>query len=89
MYPTSYNDEMEITRYFDFHFIDSTEFFAVENWEKKIENISSAGIVYAIVPQSESDIADIRKSILSIAEYFLCYLTSIPILKSLHLSIML
>ncbi|NLD50710.1 MAG: hypothetical protein GX660_26510, partial [Clostridiaceae bacterium] len=36
MYPTAYNDDMEITRYFDFTFIDSMEFFSVTDWGRKI-----------------------------------------------------
>ena len=65
MYPTAYNDEMEITRYFDFKFIDSEEFYAVENWERKIENIDSVGVVYAIIPKDLADIKNIRANITS------------------------
>ena len=60
MYPTSYNDRMEITRYFNFIFIDSTEFFAVENWNKKIENINADGVVYGIIPKDEEEIDTIK-----------------------------
>jgi len=65
MYPTAYNDEMEITRYFDFSFIDSTEFFAVENWERKIEDSKADGVIFAIIPQSEQEISKIKKAITS------------------------
>lgn len=61
MYPTAYNDEMEITRYFDFTFIDSNEFFAVENWNKKIEDLVADGVVYAIIPSSNEDLDNITK----------------------------
>lgn len=60
MYPTSYNDDNEITRYFDFTFIDSEEFFAVQNWYRKIENLKSDGVVYAIIPNSEEEIETIK-----------------------------
>lgn len=63
MYPTAYNDEMEITRYFDFSFIDSVEFFAVENWEKKIGAIKADGVIYAIIPKNEEEIAVIRNTL--------------------------
>lgn len=63
MYPTAYNDEMEITRYFDFSFIDSAEFFAVENWARKIEDTNADGVVYAIIPQNEAEIAKIKEDI--------------------------
>lgn len=65
MYPTAYNDEMEITRYFDFNFIDSDEFYAVDNWERKIENLNSDGVIYAVIPQKPSDIEEIKKIISS------------------------
>ncbi|MFZ7101543.1 MAG: hypothetical protein ACOWWO_02660 [Peptococcaceae bacterium] len=63
MYPTSYNDDKEIIRYFDFAFIDSAEFFAVQNWDKKIENFKSDGVVYAIIPESEEEIESIKSCI--------------------------
>jgi len=65
MYPTAYNDEMEITRYFAFSFIDSAEFFAVENWERKIEDSKADGVIYAIIPQSEEEIGAIKEAIAS------------------------
>lgn len=63
IYPTSYNDDNEIIRYFDFAFIDSAEFFAVQNWDKKIENLKSDGVVYAIIPDSEEEIETIKSCI--------------------------
>lgn len=65
MYPTAYNDEMEITRYFNFTFIDSWEFFEVDNWDKKIENLSADGVVYAVIPQNKEEINQIRSAIFS------------------------
>lgn len=65
MYPTAYNDEMEIIRYFDFSFIDSGEFFAVENWERKIDNSKADGIIYAVIPKNKEEIEAIRTAIIS------------------------
>ena len=65
MYPTAYNDEMEITRYFDFTFIDSTEFFSVVDWERKIGNINADGVIYAIIPRNNDEIEKIREIIIS------------------------
>lgn len=64
MYPTRYNDEKDITRYFDFVFIDSAEFWAVENWERKIEKTDADGVVYAIIPKNNEEINVIKNSIL-------------------------
>lgn len=63
MYPTRYNDEHEITRYFDFTFIDSEEFWATSNWELKISDAIADGVVYAIIPESKEDIEKIREAI--------------------------
>lgn len=63
MYPTRYNDEHEITRYFDFVFISSQEFWNVENWELKIEETLADGVVYAIVPDKASEISKIAKAL--------------------------
>ena len=63
MYPTAYNDEMEITRYFDFTFIDSSEFFSVDDWNRKIENLSGDGVIYALIPRSDEEIKQIRRHI--------------------------
>lgn len=65
MYPTAYNDEIQITRYLDFKFIDSEEFYAVDNWERKIEDFDSAGVVYSIIAKDSKDIENIRKIITS------------------------
>lgn len=61
MYPTRYNDEHEITRYFDFLFIDSKEFWSVEDWNLKISNTMADGVVYAIIPESAEEIKKIKK----------------------------
>ncbi|MBZ4646658.1 MAG: hypothetical protein JG777_2147 [Clostridia bacterium] len=61
MYPTSYNDDFEITRYFDFTFIESREFFEVENWNKKIDCISADGVIYGIIPKDEEEIKVIKE----------------------------
>jgi hypothetical protein len=70
MYPTRYNDENEITRYFDFTFIDSEEFWSIENWVKRIEleNSAADGFVYAIIPKHESDIKKIRAALAKITD---------------------
>ena len=65
MYPTRYNDEHEITRYFDFLFIDSKEFWSTEDWELKIADTMADGVVYAIIPESKEDIKKIAKKISS------------------------
>jgi len=56
LYPTSYNDDMEIIRYFDFAFINGREFSKVSDWSKKIQHIKADGIVYGILPEDVEQI---------------------------------
>lgn len=60
MYPTSYNDDNEITRYFDFVFIESSEFLDVKNWNKKIEDYKGDGVVFGIITKDKADTEVIR-----------------------------
>ena len=66
MYPTRYNDEHEITRYFDFLFIDSAEFWDTKDWTLKIENTSADGVVYAVIPSSKEDLNDLNRAVTSL-----------------------
>lgn len=63
MYPTRYNDEHEITRYFDFVFISSDEFFGVNDWNLKISETMADGVVYAIIPNKAEEITEIKKAL--------------------------
>ena len=67
MYPTRYNDEHEITRYFDFLFIDSAEFWATKDWSLKIENTAADGVVYAVIPSSKEDLEKLNRAMTSLA----------------------
>lgn len=63
MYPTRYNDEFEITRYFDFKFIYSSEFFETQNWEMKIEKSSADGVIYAVIPTDDEEIKQLERTL--------------------------
>lgn len=65
MYPTMYNDEHDIIRYFDLIFIDSEEFLETENFDRKIQGNYADGIIYAIIPKSKEDIAILKQSIIN------------------------
>lgn len=65
MYPSRYNDDREMTRYFSFIFIDESEVRPDTNWIIKSENIDADGVVYAIIPHSEEAIKRIREIVLS------------------------
>lgn len=61
LYPTSYNDENEVVRYFDFSFIEGSEILSVADWNKKISDINGDGVVYGIIPQNTEEVVEIRK----------------------------
>ena len=46
LYPSCYNDKMEMTRYFSFQFINAKEVQENTNWAIKSEGIQADGIVY-------------------------------------------
>ena len=63
MYPTRYNDQYSIIRYFEFRFIDSADFWAVDNWNMRIAEIKADGVIYAVVPRCQSEIEALREAI--------------------------
>lgn len=65
MYPAAYNDSNNIIRYFDFKFIGSREFWSVTDWDMKISSNTSDGVIYAIIPESKSDILKLRNALLN------------------------
>lgn len=64
MYPSRYNDEHEMTRFFVFEFIDAKEVGIETNWNKKSAGIQADGVIYAIIPASEEDIPAITESVI-------------------------
>lgn len=63
LYPTQYNDENEIIRYFNFSFIESDEFFGVSNWKELCGKDNADGRVFALLPKSQKELQTIRKTI--------------------------
>lgn len=59
MYPSRYNDEREMTRYFSFEFIDESEVDTGVNWSVKCESIHADGVIYGILPRDDSNIQDV------------------------------
>ena len=68
MYPSKYNDEREMTRYFSFEFIDESEVTKDVDWEVKSESIISDGVIYGIIPRSEESIPKIKELLLSTSQ---------------------
>lgn len=64
MYPSRYNDEREMTRFFAFEFIEDSEVSSDTNWQVKNLSINADGIIYAVVPTSEESIKCITDTVL-------------------------
>ncbi len=63
MYPAKYNYDREITRYFSFVFIESTEVDENTNWDQKIAAFSednADGYIVAIIPSEGKEIKRVK-----------------------------
>ena len=65
MYPSRYNNERDMTRFFAFEFIDAEEITDAVDWNKKGESIDADGIIYGVIVHSEESIPAIKDNILS------------------------
>lgn len=61
MYPTRYNDDHEMTRFFAFQFISGSEVTADVDWNLKSESIDADGVIYGIIPENETQLKKITK----------------------------
>lgn len=68
LYPSRYNDEKEMTRYFDFRFIDVSEVREDTNWVLKREDINADGVIFAVVPNAETNITNLKKTLKKASE---------------------
>ena len=72
LYPSRYNDEKEMTRFFDFRFVDVAEVTAETDWAIKRESIKADGVIFAIIPSDEEDITKTREILSTVEEYEDC-----------------
>ncbi len=63
MYPTRYNDEHEMTRFFSFQFISGAEVTDNVDWNIKSESIDADGVIYGIIPGSEAELSNLANII--------------------------
>lgn len=64
IYPSRYNDEREMTRYFSFEFIDEDEVRPDTDWTMKGEAIDADGVVYGVIPKSDESISRLHDELL-------------------------
>lgn len=60
LYPTRYNDENEIVRYFDFKFVTATALMQEYNVVVELSKTTADGIVFGVLVDSEKDLAPIQ-----------------------------
>lgn len=65
VYPSRYNNEHDMIRFFSFQFIDESEVTEDINWKVKSESIEADGVIYGIIPHSEESIAKLKDIIVS------------------------
>ena len=78
MYPSRYNDEHEMTRYFSFQFISGSEVAGDVDWDVKSEKIDADGVIYGIIPESELQLDELKKVIKQSSKGFNRYIFVVP-----------
>lgn len=68
MYPSRYNDENEMIRYFAFSFIGSDEVTENVNWRVKSENVQADGIIYGIIPKTAEAIETLHEKLVKASQ---------------------
>lgn len=65
IYPFRYNDEYELTRFFSFNFIAADEVRKDTDWQLKSADIKADGVVYAILPNAETDLKHLQEELVA------------------------
>ena len=68
MYPSRYNSEKEMTRFFSFEFISETEVYDEVNWNNKSSEIEADGVVYAVIPENKERLDSLKEVLLKTSE---------------------
>lgn len=61
VYPSRYNNERGMIRYFSFEFIDEDEVTEDIDWIRKSESIDADGVIYGVIPHSEDSLERLEK----------------------------
>lgn len=68
MYPSRYNSEKEMTRFFSFEFILESEVYDKVNWNIKSSEIEADGVVYAVIPEKKEGLVNLKKLLLETSQ---------------------
>ena len=58
-YPIRYNDKFEMTRFFQFIFIDSAEIYTTQNLQILVDKYDADGVIFGILPTDDEQNADL------------------------------
>lgn len=78
IYPYRYNDKKEMTRFFQFEFIDKGEVSKGINWNIKSEDIFADGIIYGIILDDDDSLGEIKDLVLNSSKEFNRFIFVIP-----------
>ena len=84
-YPNGYNDEHEITRFFELHFVDAKEIIDGKNYDEALKRISGDGIVYAVITDEENR-TEAENAICSVMQNRIMFILSSLDFDVVHLS---
>lgn len=78
MYPSRYNDEREITRYFTLVFVEEEEVKENTNWIIKSEGVPADGLIYAVILHSEEAVPSLKRTLLDTSRDCLRHIFILP-----------
>ena len=68
LYPSRYNDDIEMIRYFSFDFVNDDELFEKIDWSLKTKALDGDGAVYGIIPSGKYALKEIEQRVKSLSE---------------------
>ena len=78
MYPSRYNNDHDMIRYFAFEFVDEEEITEDIDWNVKSQSIEADGVIYGVIPHSEESIDKIRKILIDSSQDFERFIFILP-----------
>lgn len=66
LYPSRYNEQHEMIRYFSFHFIDASRLDQIDELERIINSENADGIILGVLPNNQDSIQETREKLTSL-----------------------
>ncbi len=64
IYPSQYNDEYDMTRFFSFEFIDASEISETADFTNRIDEANADGVIYGIIPTEGDSIEGLKSQLI-------------------------